>query len=506
MVDIDTTNVDTTDDVSSVNINAPLDGARIPELLLGKPHPVSSKFLFHQLMTTLPRMLSDLLAIGMVATAVMIAGWSTQFLYSMLAASAALLLAFAGTGQYPGVGVHPAIALRRSTITCGVIACTMLTVALANATVTSNFLLQWAIVWGLITILVPLLRYLKANLLKNCDWWAQPVLILGNDYVAGSVYRALDANRKSGLRPLGIVVDASSQWEDSNIDPGWVLGTLDEISVIKQKHDVFWVVNTVQPESAQPGLNAIAQHASSLFPIRLLMIGGHDTQLSILDSFVSLDRFTLVKQTDRLLLPIHRLAKRFSDIVLSIILIILLSPLIVALAIAIRVNSRGSIFFKSPRIGTDGSEFLMTKFRSMYINGDEILARYLAKYPDKLRLYEQNVKLENDPRVTPIGNLMRRTSLDELPQLFDVLRGNMSLVGPRPMLPDEKAKYGDVIQKYQRMLPGITGLWQVSGRNNTSYEQRLQCVNYYVQNWSPWLDVCILAKTTLVVMKKEGAY
>lgn len=506
MVDIDMTQVDTTDNVSSVNLTELAEGSIANDLLLGKPQPVGLQYLVQQCCASLPRMLADVLALTGAGLLSILVGAELGFVLQITAFGCAALIAFLATGQYPATGTHPAIVLRKSTLTCAVIALSMLLLEMANGSVSTRYMFLWASTWTVIVVMIPLLRFIAANLVKNFNWATQPVLILGSDYLAGSVYRALDANRKSGLRPLGIVVDAHAQWEDSNIDPSWVIGTLDEISLVKNEYSVFTVVNAVQNETTEPALFSLAQHATNLFPIRLSMSNAQNAQVSVWDSFVSLDRFTLVKQTDRLLLPIHRMAKRFSDIVLSCFFLILLSPLIAGLAIAIRINSRGSIFFKNQRIGSDGKLFQMTKFRSMYINGDEILARFLDKNPDKKRLFEQNVKLENDPRVTPVGHLLRRTSLDELPQLFDVLRGTMSLVGPRPMLPDEKVKYGDVIQQYRRMLPGITGLWQVSGRNNTSYEQRLHCVNYYVQNWSPWLDLCILARTVLVVLKKEGAY
>ena len=162
--------------------------------------------------------------------------------------------------------------------------------------------------------------------------------------------------------------------------------------------------------------------------------------------------------------------------------------------------------YRSPRVGGKQDEFEMLKFRTMYENGDEILSEHFRNYPEQKSTFESEAKLPNDPRVTPVGDVLRRTSLDELPQLFDVLLGKMSMVGPRPMLPSEKEKYGEVLRDYSRVLPGITGMWQISGRNNTTYEERLAYVEYYIQNWSVWLDVCVLAKTFLVVVKKEGAY
>jgi Undecaprenyl-phosphate galactose phosphotransferase WbaP len=505
MVDIDLTHVDTTDEVSSLQHEIAAD-PRAHEVEFGSPQHAGIGYLLQQLKTSLPKIIADLAVLAFVHLVVWIIGWDPQSIVLLSSFSVVLMFAYWATNQYPGIGVHAAIALRQSTCTIAVVACGMLVFTIVSGTATIGFLIQWSAVWIGIAILIPLMRFFATAICRNFDWWAQPVVILGSDFAAGSVFRAMDANRRSGLRPLGIVVDPYSQWEETNIDPSWVLGTIDDLASIKQRHDVYWVVNANTRDSGDAGNYQLASRAARLFPLRLSPTTNQETRVSVWDSFVCLDRYTLLKQTDRLMLPLHRLAKRTSDILLASVLVILLMPIYLALALTIRLTSRGAIFYNSARVGSNGDEFLMTKFRSMYLNGDEILAKYLDENPEKARLYEQNVKLENDPRVTPVGKLMRRTSLDELPQIFDVLRGKMSLVGPRPMLPDERPKYGEMIDQYSRVLPGITGLWQVSGRNNTSYEQRLHYVNFYVQNWSPWLDLCILAKTVLVVTKKEGAY
>lgn len=142
----------------------------------------------------------------------------------------------------------------------------------------------------------------------------------------------------------------------------------------------------------------------------------------------------------------------------------------------------------------------------MMPNADCVLSQYLEKHPEMAEEWKRDHKLRNDPRVTRIGRLLRKTSLDELPQLWNVLRGQMSLVGPRPIVYEEIAKYGDGFPLYSQVLPGLTGLWQVSGRNNTTYDERVALDAYYVRNWSPWLDIYLLARTVTVVLRREGAY
>jgi Undecaprenyl-phosphate galactose phosphotransferase WbaP len=194
------------------------------------------------------------------------------------------------------------------------------------------------------------------------------------------------------------------------------------------------------------------------------------------------------------------------DIVVSATALLVLSPLILFIAAAIKLTSRGPVLFSHERIGRGEEMFRAWKFRSMVSNAQQVLTDYLATHPELLNEWNRDHKLKRDPRVTWIGRILRKTSLDELPQLWNVLVGEMSLVGPRPIVKDEIAKYGDTYADYLRVSPGITGLWQISGRNNTSYTQRLALDEYYVRNWSPWLDLYILFRTIKTVLFCEGAY
>ena len=170
------------------------------------------------------------------------------------------------------------------------------------------------------------------------------------------------------------------------------------------------------------------------------------------------------------------------------------------------MTSTGPAFFGHKRIGQHGKQFKAWKFRSMYTNSDELLAEHLAKNPDARDEWERDHKLKNDPRVTRIGNYLRKLSLDELPQVWNVLLGEMSLVGPRPIVEKEVKKYGQVFKQYISVKPGITGLWQVSGRNDIGYDQRVQLDLFYVRHWSPWMDLYILGRTVITLICGKGAY
>ena len=194
------------------------------------------------------------------------------------------------------------------------------------------------------------------------------------------------------------------------------------------------------------------------------------------------------------------------DFAVAIAGCIVLLPLLFYLAVAVKMSSRGPILFSHERIGRYGRRFKAWKFRTMFEDSHLVLEQYLEANPEAQDEWLRDHKLRFDPRITRIGRFLRKTSLDELPQLWNVIRGDMSLVGPRPIVTEEIAKYGAYYGLYTMVKPGITGLWQVSGRNNTTYDERVQLDAYYVRNWSPWMDVVLLIKTIRIVLFAKGAY
>lgn len=195
-------------------------------------------------------------------------------------------------------------------------------------------------------------------------------------------------------------------------------------------------------------------------------------------------------------------SKMILDYLLVVPTLIGIIPLLLAIYLAVRFSSPGPVIYRRRVLGKGGREFDAFKFRTMYINGDEILARY----PRLKAELDQNYKLKCDPRVTPVGRLLRKYSLDELPQLFNVLLQDMTVIGPRIIAPDEIVKYGEYGDKLMTVTPGITGLWQVSGRSDIDYDDRVKLDMEYIDNWSIWLDIKILFITPLVVLKGDGAY
>jgi Undecaprenyl-phosphate galactose phosphotransferase WbaP len=196
--------------------------------------------------------------------------------------------------------------------------------------------------------------------------------------------------------------------------------------------------------------------------------------------------------------------KNLLDRGVALTAIVLLWPIAAVVAVVVALDG-GPVFFKHIRIGQNGQRFGCLKFRSMAVNSDEILADTLASDAAAAAEWALTQKLRNDPRVTRIGGILRKTSLDELPQLLNVLTGNMSLVGPRPIVDAEMVRYGEGVEFYYRCKPGITGLWQISGRSNTTYDQRVALDTWYVKNWSLRRDVAILVQTVPVLLRRQGA-
>lgn len=194
--------------------------------------------------------------------------------------------------------------------------------------------------------------------------------------------------------------------------------------------------------------------------------------------------------------------KRLIDIILSLTAIILLLPIFLIIIIAIRLDSEGKALFRHYRLGKNGKKIGIYKFRTMVINADEIFRNFTREQKEE---YEKNFKLENDPRITRIGNFLRKTSLDELPQLLNILIGDMSLIGPRPVVEREIEKFGNRKNEYLSVLPGLTGWWACNGRSDTSYDERIELELYYIRNLSFKLDIKVFFKTIYSVLKKDGA-
>lgn len=218
------------------------------------------------------------------------------------------------------------------------------------------------------------------------------------------------------------------------------------------------------------------------------------------------ENMLLVNVKNNLARPYYRAMKRLFDMVLTLCGMVVFLPIGLIIAAIIYITDPGPVLFAHRRVGQHGKLFPCYKFRSMVVNAEEALKEYLKDNPEAQEEWNRDFKLKDDPRITKIGHFLRKTSLDELPQLLNVLKGEMSLVGPRPIVTAEIEKYGEYIQDFYLVPPGITGVWQVSGRSDTTYDERVQMDSWYVHNWSVWIDIVYLVKTVTAVLMRKGAY
>ena len=397
-------------------------------------------------------------------------------------------------------GINPVASLARSvTITAGT---TLGLVAVLTMLDQPWFTIIAVLVVGACSLFtVPAARTILLSLFGRADWWGRRVFVVGSDRQAVALYAKLLRQSQCGLRPIGFVDDLETL--DADLDPDLYIGPPEALRELAIELGVTAaVVAKVTPDS----------HTQRLFCREELGIRDW-ILMSSLDGYPSLWGESLevagtpaVLARNRLLLPWSRWLKRSSDLAITLFGGLLSLPLLAVIILLVRLGSAGPIFYGQERIGRHGRRFKAWKFRTMVMNADEVLEMHLASDPLLRAEWEANHKLKDDPRITWIGKYLRKTSLDELPQLWNVLRGEMSLVGPRPIVVAEIDKYADDYEYYVDVLPGITGLWQVSGRNNTTYSERVALDAYYVKNWSLWLDLYILISTIRVVLFREGAY
>lgn len=321
------------------------------------------------------------------------------------------------------------------------------------------------------SLIIPLQKYLIKRVLYKTGWWKKEAKLIGKDrfffkHVLRNPYLGYVHSKRENAKTLFV---SSSHTKEQ----------LEKIlhQALCQKQEVIFI-------PAVKNFDFSDTHIIHLFNARS----------------------NLIIVENNLLKKFNRFLKSVIDYLLSVLILPLLLILIGFIAWRIKREDRGSVFYKQTRLGQDSREFGCYKFRSMRENSDELLQRYLVDYPEEVDYYNTYHKYRNDPRITKIGVFIRKTSLDELPQIFNVLKGEMSLIGPRPYMPNEKDKIGENVDMILTVKPGVTGLWQVSGRSDIDFMSRVEMDVWYVRNWSIWSDIIILIKTIQVVLGRKGSY
>lgn len=455
--------------------------------------------------SALPLALADVIALcgstWLLLAAMEWLGWQAHAepaRYLLLLATS-LAMTFTLFGLYPGIGLHPIVELRLTSIGITVVWGVNLTATLLNAAADRHTALALMAAWPLWLVSIPLARAMARRLCSRFDWWRQPALVVGSGPTATEVYTALKTNRRLGLRPVARL----------HAEAADMPGLLRQATALKSdagrgNTTISWAV-IAMPERGREGLLRAVDRCSGYFPNLLIVpdVKGLPTLWTSAHDFGGMPG---LKVQDRLLAPGPQLAKWLLDMSLTITGGLVVLPLIACIACLVRLSSRGPAFYAQERIGRGGRRFRAWKFRTMACDADRVLKEVLDRDPALRAEWDRDHKLRHDPRVTRVGRWLRKTSLDELPQIYNVLRGEMSLVGPRPIVDAEIVKYGEHFNLYAKVRPGISGLWQVSGRNDTSYRQRVELDTFYVRNWSPWLDLYVLGATARVVLFREGAY
>lgn len=454
------------------------------------------------LRTKLPIVVADALALAitaMVAEGVLSYGYPAN--WATVGSRAAmtllpLLLAYWLTDLYSEIWVHPVAELRQLTRVTSVVL-----LAVAGGGLALWPLPLWcAVAWPIAVALVPVFRTIAHRCCESRQWWGYPTLVIGSGDRAGHAARVLMKVPRSGLRPV-LLTDPRGRCRDSILP---VVNDRDRLEQLVREAVIRHAVVSL-PDLSSAALTAILSRYAELVP-HLLVLSDDATLPTLWGASRDFGRLSGVEMRNGLLLATMQLVKRGIDLAVAGAALLVGLPVFLGVALLVKLTSRGPVLYCQTRIGRYCRPFRAWKFRTMHPNGDAMLAEYLARYPAFRAEWERDHKLRNDPRVTWVGRFLRRTSLDELPQFWNVLCGEMSVVGPRPIVMDEVARYGEVFRLYASVKPGITGLWQTSGRNDVTYGERVLLDEFYVRHWSPWLDVYIIAKTVVVMLNHEGAY
>ncbi len=452
--------------------------------------------------TLLPILLADVLALVACGAIVQM---SMQFLYDeprpllglATFALVPLVIAYWLSELYSEIWLHSVLELRQLTHVSTV----SLTAAAVGGMMTGlSFPIWWAIALLLVLVTVPLSRRIVRRWCARCAWWGYPTLIIGSAEGADAAARTLIRATTSGLRPV-------LMHDPEGFDRAAVRPLVNDLKALEARVHAEAIEHAIvsMPHLSSTKLAEVVDRYTDLVP-DLLVLSHCSTLPALWGASRGCGGLSGIEVRNGLLLRTLQSLKRVVDVAIAIVTLTLSIPLLLFIAAAVKGTGRGPVLFGHTRIGRHGRKFKAWKFRTMHNGADEILRAHLDHDAAAKMEWDNHQKLKHDPRVTYVGRLLRRTSLDELPQTWNVLIGDMSIVGPRPIVSEEIRRYGDALRLYCTVKPGITGLWQVSGRNDVSYQQRVQLDQFYIRHWSPWLDLHILAKTIVVLIKRKGAY
>jgi Undecaprenyl-phosphate galactose phosphotransferase WbaP len=364
-------------------------------------------------------------------------------------------------------------------------------------------LLQWFFIWGALFVLIPVTRALVKKILDRLGYWKVPSVIIGSDENAREAYLAINSEKSMGFDVKAFIDPEKTALDNSFICGIPLLDTEQYSNSELYNVKVFIALEFNQRELRDHWIRRLSSKGMRNISVIPVMRGIplYSTEVSHFFSH----EVMMLRLNNNLVRKSSRFLKRSFDIVVSSILLTMLSPLFIYVGWRVSRDG-GPPTYGHERVGFNGKKFKCLKFRSMVMNSQEVLAELLNNSAEARSEWDKDFKLKNDPRVTKVGAFLRKTSLDEFPQLWNVFKGEMSLVGPRPIIDEELLRYKEDAEYYLMAKPGMSGLWQVSGRNDVDYDIRVYLDSWYVKNWSLWTDIAILFKTVGVVLNRDGAY
>ncbi len=458
--------------------------------------------------------LADALCIAIAWTSVVLAYWRVSGGYTpslyldfwpvvpVFVILNAMLGLYHGSWMYPAAPLPPVEEMRRLMLSALILHLAVVTVLVMLFQTMQGYSRMVVAISGILTaVLAQSVRNWARRVLFSLHYGQIPVFLAGAGDVGRRVAAILKNDAYTGFRIEGYFNDTGKARAGRlGVDGIPCLGKLKDIVPEATRRDVKIL---------------LACQDERLFRCQMKEFSAWFTYIEFLPTanafpvfgarvvtFDGLGGLEMVNQARKRVL---RFQKWVLDRVLALFAFVLAIPLFVVIPILIKLTSRGPVFYRQERLGRHGKPFRLWKFRSMHADADERLKHLIADDPKVADEWANNFKLADDPRVTLLGRFLRRTSLDELPQLFNVLRGEMALIGPRPIVEDEVKYYGTSYETFSSVRPGVTGLWQVSGRSDTDYDRRVALDTYYVLNWSPWMDIWILIRTVLAVLLMRGA-
>jgi Undecaprenyl-phosphate galactose phosphotransferase WbaP len=429
-------------------------------------------------------------------------GWTHFFYLNYLWVPIPLLLVMqVYFNLYPGIGLSSVEEIRRLTYSTSLLFVLLVVLTFLMRTTVAYSRVVFVLAWGMTLFFLPINRNLIRSICVKFKMWGEPTGIVGfPDRRVSEIADFFTKNPQKGVLPKAIFVEDPNQCEEKK---SYQIVSTDDIYSMSRYLRIKTMLVAV------PNWNWVGDNLDNYrysFP-RVILVRPQRDNFSLSDS-VALDFNGVMgfQVMHNLLNPWSMFIKRIIDLTISGMALFFLSPVGLAIYLLIRSGSPGPVFYRQKRVGRDGKEFDFLKFRTMYINGDEIFQAKLKEDKTFREEWKKYQKVKSDPRITKIGGFLRKYSLDELPQLLNILRGEMSLVGPRPMMVNQKEMYGPGLHDYCQIRPGVTGLWQISGRNHTTFARRAELDMEYIQRWSLWLDLYIIFKTFKEVVSNEGAY